>query len=100
MDIFILNRPTYWLTRFLILRLLGAIYAVAFLAAINQIIPLIGSDGLASGREHSCNVPAKSSARRAPDSLYTCHRSFGSSTPDTALLVAAWITGFALFPAS
>ncbi len=37
---------TYWLTRFLILRLLGLIYAVAFLVAINQIVPLIGSDGL------------------------------------------------------
>ena len=40
------NRPTYWLTRFIILRLLGAIYAVAFLVAINQIIPLIGANGL------------------------------------------------------
>ncbi|MCU7550061.1 lipase maturation factor family protein [Chitinophagaceae bacterium LB-8] len=38
--------PTYWLTRFMILRLLGVIYAIAFLVAINQIIPLIGSDGL------------------------------------------------------
>jgi hypothetical protein len=28
---------TYWLTRFVILRLLGAIYAIAFLVAINQI---------------------------------------------------------------
>ena len=39
-------RPTYWLTRFVILRLLGAIYAVAFLVAINQIVPLIGANGL------------------------------------------------------
>src|ERR1700678_1327528 len=38
--------PTYWLTRFMILRLLGVIYAVAFLVAINQIIPLIGANGL------------------------------------------------------
>ena len=38
--------PTYWLTRFVILRLLGALYAVAFLVAINQIIPLIGAKGL------------------------------------------------------
>ena len=30
----------------MILRLLGIIYAVAFLVAINEIIPLIGSDGL------------------------------------------------------
>src|ERR1700712_4408764 len=38
--------PTYWLTRFVILRLLGVIYAVAFLVAINQVIPLIGANGL------------------------------------------------------
>jgi Lipase maturation factor len=40
------TRPTYWITRFLILRLLGLIYAVAFLVAINQIIPLIGENGI------------------------------------------------------
>ncbi len=38
--------PSYWLTRFMILRLLGVVYAVAFLVAINQIVPLIGDDGL------------------------------------------------------
>src|SRR5262245_42472174 len=36
----------YWLTRYVILRLLGGIYAVAFLAAARQILPLVGSDGL------------------------------------------------------
>jgi hypothetical protein len=41
------NSPnTYWLTRFVILRWLGLVYAVAFLAAALQIIPLIGSHGL------------------------------------------------------
>jgi len=41
------KRPdSYWLTRFAILRLLGGVYAVAFLAAARQILPLIGSDGL------------------------------------------------------
>ena len=40
------NLSTYWLTRFVILRLLGIVYAVAFFAAINQIVPLIGSNGL------------------------------------------------------
>jgi hypothetical protein len=38
--------PTYWLTRFVLLRLLGALYAVAFLVAINQLVPLIGDNGL------------------------------------------------------
>ena len=40
------NPPTYWLTRFVLLRALGAAYAIAFLVAINQIIPLIGTHGL------------------------------------------------------
>ena len=37
---------SYWLTRFVILRLLGLVYGVAFLAAANQIVPLIGKNGL------------------------------------------------------
>jgi len=37
---------TYWLTRFVLLRLLGAVYAVAFLVAVNQLVPLIGEHGL------------------------------------------------------
>ena len=36
----------YGLTRFLILRLLGCVYAVAFLAAAKPVLPLIGSSGL------------------------------------------------------
>jgi hypothetical protein len=38
--------PSYWLTRFLILRLLGFVYFVAFLVAANQIVPLVGEHGL------------------------------------------------------
>ena len=40
------DEGSYWLTRFVILRLLGLIYAIAFLVAANQVLPLIGSDGL------------------------------------------------------
>jgi len=38
--------PTYWLTRFVILRLLGFVYFFAFLSLARQVLPLIGSDGL------------------------------------------------------
>src|SRR6478672_13871942 len=41
-----ITNPTYWLTRFMILRLLGLVYVIAFLVAINQVLPLIGSHGL------------------------------------------------------
>ncbi len=40
------SRESYWLTRFVILRLLGFVYVMAFLAAVNQLVPLIGSHGL------------------------------------------------------
>ena len=38
--------PRYWLTRFLFLRLLGFIYAIAFLVLLAQMRPLIGEHGL------------------------------------------------------
>jgi Lipase maturation factor len=87
------DRPTYWLTRFLILRMLGAIYAMAFLAAINQIVPLIGADGL---------LPVGTFLKRVGDSLGSPGASFARlpslfwfAHSDTILLTAAW-TGFAL----
>ena len=42
--------PTYWLTRFVILRLLGLVYFIAFLAAANQIVPLVGEHGLSPAK--------------------------------------------------
>ncbi|MCB9579651.1 MAG: lipase maturation factor family protein [Polyangiaceae bacterium] len=38
--------PSLWLTRFVVLRMLGLVYLVAFLVAANQVVPLIGSQGL------------------------------------------------------
>ena len=43
--------PTYWLTRFVILRLLGVVYAVGFLVAILRIVPLIGCQRPAAPRD-------------------------------------------------
>jgi lipase maturation factor len=40
------GRGSYWLTRFLFLRLLGLIYLVAFLVSAQQARPLIGAHGL------------------------------------------------------
>ncbi len=37
---------SYWLTRFLFLRMLGLVYTVAFLVVVNQWEPLLGSHGL------------------------------------------------------
>src|SRR6476661_879003 len=84
--------PTYWLTRFVILRLLGVIYAVAFLVAINQIIPLIGSNGLLPVgnylKQWNDAVGPTAGFIRLPSIFW-----FGHS--DTMLLIVAWI-GFLL----
>ncbi|HEY9196058.1 MAG TPA: lipase maturation factor family protein [Mucilaginibacter sp.] len=83
--------PGYWLTRFVILRLLGLVYAVAFLVAINQVIPLIGSNGLLPVGNYLRQVShALGSAGyiRLPSVFWLGHS-------DTALLTVAW-TGFVL----
>src|SRR4051794_34219699 len=86
------TRPTYWLTRFLILRMLGLIYAIAFLVAINQIVPLIGSDGLLPVsvylQQWSNAIGSTASFIRLPSVFWFWHS-------DTALLLAAW-TGLSL----
>ena len=87
------KRPTYWLTRFLILRLLGVIYAVAFLVAINEILPLVGSDGLLPVGIYLRQVGNELGSTgagfmRLPSLFWFAHS-------DAALLTAAWI-GFAL----
>ncbi len=37
---------SFWLTRFVLLRLLGFVYLTAFLVAANQLVPLVGHEGL------------------------------------------------------
>jgi len=85
--------PTYWLTRFVILRLLGIIYAVAFLVAINQIIPLIGGNGLLPAGSYFKQVALALGSPgagfvRLPSLFWLWHS-------DTALLAVSW-TGFIL----
>jgi len=84
---------TYWLTRFVILRLLGLIYAVAFLVAINQIVPLIGANGLLPlplflDRVRDALGSSLAGFLRVPSLFWVIHS-------DTALIVVGWI-GFVL----
>jgi hypothetical protein len=85
--------PTYWLTRFIILRLLGIIYAIAFLVAINQILPLIGHNGLTPLDIYLKRVSVAFGSDsagfwRLPSIFWFWHS-------DTALVATAWI-GFVL----
>lgn len=87
------NADSYWLTRFVILRLLGCIYAVAFLAAAKQILPLIGSHGLLPADlfvERVQSVLGSSTACfiRLPSLFWFVHS-------DAVLQSFAWV-GFAL----
>jgi Lipase maturation factor len=87
------TRRTYWLTRFVILRLLGAIYAIAFLVVINQILPLIGSDGLTPVAIYLKRVSNWLGSDTA--GFIKLPSLFWLSHSDTFLLIVAW-TGFAL----
>jgi len=86
-------RPTYWLTRFLLLRLLGIVYAVAFLVAAQQLLPLIGSHGL---------LPLDHFFPRAQayygsvwDGFFHLPSIFWLNDSDTMLVTLSWI-GFGL----
>jgi hypothetical protein len=88
-DATLLRKPTYWLTRFVILRLLGSLYAIAFLVAINQMLPLIGSHGLTpTGMylQHVSQVLGSDAAGfwRLPSIFWIGHS-------DQMLITVAWI---------
>jgi hypothetical protein len=75
------------------LRLLGAIYAIAFLVAINQVLPLIGENGLLPVEQYLKRVSETFGStgagfRRMPSLFWFVHS-------DTALQVVVW-TGFIL----
>ncbi|HMF69924.1 MAG TPA: lipase maturation factor family protein, partial [Flavitalea sp.] len=79
--------------RFMILRLLGFIYAIAFLVAINQILPLIGSNGLLPVGEYLERV--KDALGSKTNGFLRLPSLFWFDHSDSSLLVAAWI-GFLL----
>src|SRR5437763_16784505 len=56
---------SYWLTRFVILRLLGFVYAVAFLVAAQQLVSLIGGQGLTPANHFLDTVQPQIGSRTA-----------------------------------
>ncbi len=82
-------RSTFWLTRFVLLRLLGLVYAVAFLVAVNQIVPLIGAHGLLPVGDFLERVRAAEGSTwagflRLPSLFWLVHT-------DAALRTVAWL---------
>src|SRR5947199_170641 len=84
---------SYWLTRFVILRLLGFVYAVAFLVAVQQLVPLIGEHGLTPANHFLASVQTQLGSRTAGVLRVPSLFWFGIS--DHGLIIFAW-TGFAL----
>jgi Lipase maturation factor len=82
----------YWLTRFVILRLLGVIYAVAFLVAINEIVPLIGADGILPVGDY---LNRWTDAVGSTQAFIKLPSVFWLNHSDAALLTVSWI-GFVL----
>jgi hypothetical protein len=81
-------RHTYWLTRFLILRLLGFVYLVAFLAAANQIVPLVGEHGLLPARLYLDRVAAQAGSRT--EGFLQLPSIFWLEPSDRFFVVMAW----------
>jgi hypothetical protein len=84
---------TYWLTRFLILRLLGFVYAAAFLVAANQLVPLIGEHGLTPARDFLNVVQTQLGSRSA--GMLRLPTLFWFGISDHVLLIFSWL-GLAL----
>src|SRR5258707_6193664 len=84
---------SYWLTRFAILRLLGFVYAVAFLIAAQQLVPLVGEHGLTPANHFFERVQAHFGSRSAAALQLPSLFWFGIS--DQGLAIFAWV-GFGL----
>src|SRR6267154_5646993 len=84
---------SYWLTRFVILRLLAFVYAVAFLAAVQQLVPLIGEHGLTPANHFLGRIQAQLGSQTA--GMLRVPTLFWFGISDTALAIFSWV-GFGL----
>src|SRR5216117_4591931 len=84
---------SYWLTRFVILRLLGFVYAIAFLIAAQQLVPLIGEHGLTPASHFLSIIQTQLGSRTAGMTGVPTLFWFGIS--DNALSIFSW-GGFGL----
>src|SRR5437867_12611409 len=80
---------SYWLTRFIILRLLGSVYAIAFLIAAQQLVPLIGEHGLTPANHFLTSIQTQLGSRMA--GMFNIPTLFWFGISDNALSIFAWI---------
>src|SRR5262245_23518431 len=84
---------SYWLTRFIILRALGFVYAVAFLIAVQQLVSLIGEHGLTPANHFLASIEAQLGSRSA--GMLRVPTLFWFGISDNTLSIFSWI-GFGL----
>src|SRR5436190_20708741 len=83
----------FWLTRFVILRLLGFVYTIAFVVAVQQLVPLVGEHGLTPASHYFERIQEHFGSRSAAAMQLPSLFWFGIS--DRVLTTFAWI-GFGL----
>src|SRR2546429_5057497 len=83
----------YWLTRFVILRLLGFVYTIAFLIAARQLVPLVGRSGLTPAHDFLYNIHSQLGSRT--EGMLELPTLFWLGCTDQGMSIFAWV-GFAL----
>src|SRR5437660_319664 len=84
---------SYWLTRFVILRLVGFVYTIAFLVAGRQLVPLIGRQGLTPAHDYLYHIHSVLGSRT--EGMLQLPTLFWFGCTDLGMSIFAWI-GFAL----
>jgi Lipase maturation factor len=83
----------YRLTRFIILRLLGFVYTIAFFIAARQLVPLVGEHGLTPATHYLALLQAHFDSK--PTAALEVPTVFWFALSDRALVIFSW-TGVAL----
>lgn len=79
----------YWLTRFVLLRLLGFVYVIAFVSLAHQVLPLIGEHGLLPAK-HFLQV-VSSQGENTLETFLTMPTLFWLDVSDPFLQGCAWV---------
>lgn len=82
-------RHSYWLTRFLILRLLGFVYFAAFVSLAVQVLPLLGSQGLTPAQDYLVHLTKQIGS--PAEGFLTLPSVFWFGISDAALVTLAWL---------
>ena len=79
----------YWLTRFVFLRLIGLVYLVAFLTLTDQVVPLIGENGLLPARDYLGRLELRFASRW--DAFVARPSLFWLGVSDGLLTTMSWV---------